>query len=52
MIKKQYKKHNLKQYRQGDPFPKDFWNYNINPITGYYVDLLKDKRGVLKKNKD
>lgn len=52
MTKKQHKKHNLKQYRQGDPFPKDFWNYNINPITGYYVDLLKDKRGVFKKDKD
>lgn len=49
--KKKYKKHGLKQYRQGDPFPEDFWNYNINPITGYYVDLLKDKRGVLNNRK-
>jgi hypothetical protein len=52
MTKKQYKKSNLKQYRQGDPFPKDFWNYNINPITGYYIDLLKDKRGVLNPKKE
>ena len=52
MTKKQYKKSNLKQYRQGDPFPDDFWNYNINPITGYYIDLLKDKRGVLNPKKE
>ena len=52
MTKKQYKKSNLKQYRQGDPFPKDLWNYNINPITGYYIDLLKDKRGVLNPKKE
>lgn len=52
MTKKQYKKSNLKQYRQGDPFPNDFWNYNINPITGYYIDLLKDKRGVLNPKKE
>ena len=25
----------LKKLKQGDKFPKDFWNYNINPILGY-----------------
>ena len=49
--KKEYKKYGLKRHREGDPFPEDFWNYNINPITGYYVDLLKDKRGVLNNRK-
>lgn len=52
MTKKKHKKHNLKQYRQGDPFPDDFWNYNINPITGFYIELLKDKRGVLNPRKE
>ena len=23
---------------KGDPFPDDFWNYNVNPITGYRVE--------------
>jgi hypothetical protein len=53
--KKQHKKFNIKQHKEGDPFPEDFWNYNINPITGYYVGLLKDIRGVInspKKTKD
>jgi len=27
----------LKSLKDDDPFPKDFWNYNINPVTGYYV---------------
>ena len=21
----------------GEPYPVDFWNYNVNPIVGYYV---------------
>ena len=25
----------LKKLKQGDKFPLDFWNYNINPILGY-----------------
>lgn len=25
----------LKKLKEGDKFPKDFWNYNINPILGY-----------------
>ena len=27
----------LKNLKDGEKFPKDFWNYNINPITGYYI---------------
>jgi len=27
----------LKILRDGEPFPKDFWNYNVNPITGFYI---------------
>lgn len=22
----------------GDPFPEDFWNYDVNVITGYKVE--------------
>jgi len=27
----------LKNLKDGEKFPADFWNYNINPITGYYI---------------
>ena len=49
--KKEHKRYGLKQYNEGDPFPEDFWNYKINPITGYYVGLLKDIRGVINNPK-
>lgn len=25
----------LKKLKEGEKFPSDFWNYNINPILGY-----------------
>ena len=25
----------LKRLKEGAPFPDDFWNYAINPITGW-----------------
>jgi len=25
----------LKELKHGDEMPKDFWNYNVNPILGY-----------------
>lgn len=28
----------FKKYTIGDPFPDDFWNYNINAITGFRVE--------------
>ncbi len=28
----------LKKLKQGEAFPVDFWNYNLNPITGYYIE--------------
>jgi len=32
----------LKKLKQGDKFPSDFWNYNINPILGYeYKEELR-----------
>ena len=28
----------LKKLKQDQPFPDDFWNYNVNHITGYYLE--------------
>lgn len=25
----------LKKLKYGEEMPKDFWNYNVNPILGY-----------------
>lgn len=33
----------LKEYKQGEPIPDDFWNYNINIILGY---ALKRERSM------
>ena len=30
-----------KKLKQGEPMPKDFWNYDINPILGYKYDPLE-----------
>jgi hypothetical protein len=35
----------LKILKQGEPFPKDWWNYKINPIIGYeYKPSDKNKK--------
>ena len=35
----------LKTLKKGQPFPKDFWNYKVNPILGYeYKPVLKRKK--------
>lgn len=28
----------LKKLSEGSEMPYDFWNYLVNPITGYYVE--------------
>ena len=28
----------MKRLKLGEEFPDDFWNYNINPIVGYYIE--------------
>ena len=28
----------LKDWNGEEDMPKDFWNYRVNPITGYYVN--------------
>ena len=40
----------MKKLKDGDPFPKDFWNYLINPIVGYYVEK-EDKRSIRQQKK-
>jgi len=37
----------LKKLKEGDKFPKDFWNYNINPILGY--EYTPEKRNTKKE---
>ena len=44
--KKKYYQPKLKWRKERDPFPDDFWNYKLNPIVGYYVDLAMDDNGV------
>ena len=35
----------LKILKEGEPFPKDWWNYKINPILGYeYKPASKNKK--------
>ena len=31
----------LKEHKDGESLPSDFWNYLVNPITGYYVEPLR-----------
>ena len=34
----------LKTLKKGEPFPKDWYNYKVNPILGYeYKSLPKNK---------
>ena len=30
----------LKQLKYGEPFPDDFWNYAVNPITGFPSETM------------
>lgn len=32
------KRTTLKNLPEGEKMPYDFWNYLVNPITGYYVE--------------
>ena len=32
----------LKELKIGEEMPKDFWNYKVNPIVGYYVERRHD----------
>jgi len=31
----------MKILKEGEEMPKDFWNYNVNPIVGYYVPKVE-----------
>lgn len=28
----------MKELQRGQEMPRDFWNYKVNPIVGYYVE--------------
>ena len=28
----------MRKIREGEKMPMDFWNYNVNPIVGYYLE--------------
>ena len=30
----------LKRLKEGEPFPDDFWNYAVNPITGFPSETM------------
>jgi hypothetical protein len=32
----------LKHRKRGDEFPYDFWNYKLNPITGFNQNQQKN----------
>ena len=36
--KQTMKRQALKKLHKGEEMPYDFWNYLVNPITGYYVE--------------
>lgn len=33
-----------RRIEQGEEMPKDFWNYSVNPILGYYVESVFSTR--------
>lgn len=39
----------LKKLKEGEPMPYDFWNYNVNPITGYLYEYHRDIKKESKK---
>jgi len=32
----------MKYLKEGEEMPIDFWNYRVNPITGYYVQPMDE----------
>ena len=37
----------MKKLKEGEDFPKDFWNDDVNPIVGYYIK--PQRRGQIEK---
>ena len=40
---KMRKRNGLRRLDEGQEMPADFWNYLVNPITGYYYSILQDR---------
>jgi hypothetical protein len=34
----------MRKLKKNESFPSDFWNYNINPLLGYYYKPVKTKK--------
>jgi len=34
----------MKQLKENEPFPVDFWNYNVNHITGYHIKSNRNEQ--------
>jgi hypothetical protein len=41
----------LKTLKENEPYPDDFWNYNVNHITGYAIkfNLNEQTKKTIKK---
>jgi len=33
----------LKKLNEAEEFPRDFWNYSVNPITGFLYTIRSDE---------
>lgn len=36
----------LIRLEEGQEMPYDFWNYLVNPVTGFYYSILQDSNRV------
>ena len=34
----------MKKLKENEAFPVDFWNYNVNQITGYYIKSNRNEQ--------
>lgn len=35
-----------KRLEEEQEMPRDFWNYLVNPITGFYYSILQDQNPI------
>jgi hypothetical protein len=40
------KRNGLRRLDEGQEMPRDFWNYLVNPITGYYYSILQEQKPI------
>lgn len=39
----------MRKLREGEEMPYDFWNYNVNPIVGYYIEKEQKQTTAMEK---